>query len=326
MTGQAPSPAHHDEAAADWFALKRSGGMTAQQLLEFQCWLDAAPENRAAFEDAERSWALAGMLREDPELMLLRAQVRKAYPPLPRRMAAAAAVVAVATVLVGVWLTWREPPGAQQQAFRTGVGQRTTVTLADGSVVMLDTDTVLRTRESGGERRMYLDRGRALFRVAKDPSRPFVVEADGRTITALGTVFDVSVGDAFEVTLVEGKVRVEQSRTLLRTAHSADLNAGYRIEAKDTRDWTVAAADVGKETGWAEGRLTFVDDPLAKVAAELNRYSDRKIVLKDEAVGLAPVVAVFKPGDMESFVKMVRSYELAEVTETENSIELSALR
>ena len=333
MTGQATSmPAAPEDRAAEWFALKRSGEMTAQQLLDFQLWLEASAENRAAFEETEQSWAMAGLLRDDPELMLLRAGARKAYPPYSRKMAAAAAGLAIGVAVLGGWFArtgavgeGAMPGQAQQQAFRTGIGQRTTVTLADGSVVTLDADTVLRTRESGRERRMYLDRGRALFRVAKDPSRPFVVQAAGRTITALGTVFDVSVGpDAFEVTLVEGKVRVEQPRALLRPTQSADLKAGYRIEAKTERDWTVAPADVSKETGWVEGRLTFVDDPLSEVAAELNRYSERKIVLRDPEVGREPVVAVFKPGDLDSFVKMVRNYQLAEVTETASSIELSA--
>jgi len=124
---------------------------------------------------------------------------------------------------------------------------------------------------------------------------------------------------------VEGKVRVEQPRALLRPSQSADLKAGYRIEARTPTDWVVAPADVEKEAGWVQGRLTFVDDPLSQVVAELNRYSERKIVLKDPRVGGEPVVAVFKPGDLESFVRMVRSYELAQVVETPTTIELHAL-
>ena len=57
----------------------------------------------------------------------------------------------------------------------------------------------------------------------------------------------------------------------------------------------------------------------------MNRYSERKIVLADAGIGREPVVAVFRPGDMEAFVKMVRSYNLAQVTETEDTIELTPL-
>lgn len=338
MTRQMPLPTSPEEAAAEWFALKRSGAMTAQELLAFQLWLDAAPENRAAYGEAEESWAIAGALREDPELLLLRGQARRSYPRF-RRQAIAASVAGLGFVAAfGGWMAVSGPASIDapvaavlgsphQQTFRTGVGQRTTVTLADGSVVTLDTDTLLRTADGGRTRRMYLDRGRAFFRVAKDPTRPFVVEAAGRKITALGTAFDVHVGPRqFEVTLVEGKVRVEQPRALLRPAQSADLKAGYRIEAKSPSDWAVAPADIEKEAGWVEGRLTFVDDPLSEVAAELNRYSDRKIIVKDAQVGRETVVAVFKPGDLQSFVRMVRNYELAEVTETPTTIELSAWR
>ena len=330
----APTNTSPPEAAAEWFALKRSGEMTARQLLEFQQWLEASPDHQAAWEEAEQSWTMAGLLRQDPELLLLRAAARKTYPPFRRPlMAAAAAAALAAAVFAGLTaapsVTAPDGPllqARQQQTFRTGVGQRTTVTLSDGSVVTLDTDTLLRTNDAGRERRMYLDRGRAFFRVAKDPSRPFIVAAAGRTVTALGTAFDVRVGPGeFEVTLVEGKVRVEQPRALLRPSHAAELKAGYRIEATSEREWTVAPADVVRDTGWVQGRLTFVDQPLADVAAEMNRYSDRKIVLKDPGLGRQTVVAVFKPGDMESFVKMVRNYDLAEVSETESVIELSAL-
>lgn len=323
-----------EEAAAEWFALKRSGEMTAQQLLEFQRWLEASPDHQAAWDEAEQSWLMAGLLRQDPELLLLRAQARKSYPPFRRSLIGAGLAAAAAlAVFVGLGVAPRSPVHeatiariSQQQTFRTGVGQRTTMTLSDGSVVTLDTDSVLRTNDAGRERRMYLDKGRAFFKVAHDPSRPFVVTAAGRTVTALGTEFDVSVDDGrFEVTLVQGKVRVEQPRLFMPPAHTAELKAGYRIEARNDRDWVVQPTNVVQETGWVRGRLTFVDKPLSEVAAEMNRYSDKKIVLKDADVGRQPVVAVLKPGDLDSFKKMVRNYHLGEVTETEDAIEVSAL-
>ncbi|HEX6860794.1 MAG TPA: FecR domain-containing protein [Caulobacteraceae bacterium] len=316
--------------AADWFALKRSGAMTAAELVEFQAWLEASEDNRAAFAEAEESWAMAGLLREDPELMLLRAQARRSYPAFRRPLMALGGGVAAALIAAAVVTVPPKAPGHaviaslnQEQTFKTGIGQRTTVTLADGSVVTLDTDTVLRTDDRGRERRMYLDKGRAFFRVAKDPTRPFVVTAAGRTVTALGTAFDVRVDGGFEVTLVEGKVRVEQPGAILRPRQSADLKAGYRIEAVSERQWAVEPANPARDVGWVQGRLTFVDQPLAEVAAEMNRYSEKKIVLEDEAVGRQTVVAVLKPGDLDAFIKMVRGYDLAQVTETETTVELT---
>ncbi|HYG27432.1 MAG TPA: DUF4880 domain-containing protein, partial [Caulobacteraceae bacterium] len=137
-------PITTEEAAADWFALKRSGEITAQQLLEFQLWLDAAPENLAAYREMEESWAAAGALRDDPELLLLRGQARRAFPPIRRQAVAVGAVAAGLVAAAGAWLAITPPsrlptPVAavtaprDQQTFHTGVGQRTTVTLADGS-------------------------------------------------------------------------------------------------------------------------------------------------------------------------------------------------
>ncbi len=325
------APVSRAEQAADWFALKRSGAMSAAQLLEFQAWCDADAQNREAFEEAEQSWLMAGALRFDPYLKLMRERARRTFPRFPR--AAAAGLAAGALMVAGVsgWAAVKSGvlddlallAKPREQSFLTGIGQRTTVTLADGSIVTLDTDTALRTRESGGNRLIFLERGRAFFRVVKDKSRPFIVTASDKTVTATGTAFDVRVeGDKFAVTLVEGRVRVEQPRD--KDKHAADMRAGWRLTAVGDEEWKIAPADIGKETGWLEGRLTFINDPLSEVVAELNRYSDQKIVLADASVGQAPVVAVLKPGDLDSFVRMVKSYKLARVRETEVSIELTA--
>src|SRR5262249_35132874 len=152
---------------------------------------------------------------------------------------------------------------AQEQELRTGVGQTTTVTLPDGSVVTLDTDTVLSARETGRQRLVELKKGQAFFRVAKDHARPFIVSAAGKTVTATGTAFEVRLDPhRFQVTLVEGKVAVEAPRGQFWRGQSADMLAGWRLTAEDDRRWKLSQVDVGKETSWMSGRLTFFNDPL----------------------------------------------------------------
>jgi transmembrane sensor len=323
------------DVAADWFALRRSGAMTQAQLREFQVWLERDPAHRAAFDDLERMWDIAAAARTDPEMLAIREAELRAYPPRPgrRTMAALAACLVVALAAAGGWAAyefglapgWGPHGQVAEQLYRTGVGQRATVNLADGSVVTLDTDTVLRTRESGRRRLVYLERGRAFFRVAKDSSRPFVVTAAGKTVTAVGTTFEVRLDPgALQVTLVEGRVRVAAKGGQFSRAQSADMVVGWRLVARDGQAWEATQVDLNKETSWLSGRLTFLYDPLEDVVAELNRYSDRKIVLGDRALARKPIVGVVEAGDLDGFIKLVRAYRLAKVSVRDDAVVLTA--
>ncbi|HEX6867113.1 MAG TPA: FecR domain-containing protein, partial [Caulobacteraceae bacterium] len=216
-----PVPETVTREAARWFARSRSGAMSARELRELEVWLAEDAARRAAYEHLARLWDGAESVRNDPEVMEMREAAARAQVARRWRTAVAIAasllVVAFAGAGVANWMTAGRNAspelvaGEGQQEFRTSVGQTATVTLADGSAVTLDSDSVLRTRATWNRRYAELAKGRAFFRVAHEPTRPFVVLANGRTVTALGTSFEVSVERGkFEVTLVSGKVRVEQ--------------------------------------------------------------------------------------------------------------------
>jgi transmembrane sensor len=206
--------------------------------------------------------------------------------------------------------------------FQTSVGQRTTVTLPDHSVVTLDTDTILRVHDKPGERLVSLERGRAFFKVAHDPSRPFIVQAGGHRVRAIGTEFDVRVGPRqFEVTLIQGRVKVETPSLFRATATTAQLVPGQRLEIDGSRP-ELMRVDLKSETTWHEGRLTFTRDTLADAVAEMNRYSDKKIVF-DGGVPEKSIIGVFRAGDVDSFAKALTMNGIAQVkSESENTIEL----
>jgi len=325
------------EQAAEWFSLKRSGQMTAQEACELQLWLDADPAHGVVLDRLEGLWRAAGTARADPELMAVReAAVRERRRARARRRLAFAAMAASLAVVVGAgWgalkagllepLGW--PPPAEQE-FHTGLGQTQTVNLPDGSVVTLDTGTVLRASETRRRRMVALDQGRAFFRVAKDPTRPFVVSAQGKTVTATGTAFDVRVDPGrFAVTLVEGRVTVAEPRGQFWRGQSAALSPGWRLEARDDRQWTVSKVNTAEETSWLNGWLTFNGRPLEEVAAELNRYSARKIVIADPAIARTPIVGGFRAGDVDGLVKMAKAYRLARVgAQTDAAVDLVAPR
>lgn len=316
-----------EQVAADWFALRRSGPMADDDAQAFEAWLATDPEHRAAYDNLEHYWQIAAAVREDPEVLAMRDAAGRHWGL--RRVAAWGVGVAASLavlVLAAVWL-WSPVLISGRQNFHTAVGQTQTVMLPDGSAVTLDTDSVMRVHLTAGERRIQLDRGRAFFRVAHDASRPFRVVAAGRTVTALGTVFEVRADPRrFEVTLVEGRVRVEEppKRATARPA-AVELTPGAQLVATANSNWAVAETDVARETSWLDGRLAFDNDPLSAVIAEMNRYSDKKIVIRDPTVANTPVLGVFKAGDVDAFVAAVENYHLAKVgQETDTTVELTA--
>jgi len=197
--------------------------------------------------------------------------------------------------------------------------------------VTLNTDTVVRTTADDDRRLVYLDKGQAFFRVAKDARRPFVVTAAGRTVTAIGTAFDVRVDHgALKVVLVEGKVRVESAKPQAapqktQTAvpgspppaapMSTDMSAGSQLVAPDDADWRLTRTDVARETSWLKGQLVFDGVGLAIIVEELNRYSTRKMVVADPRLAERRLSGNFAPGDVHGFSRALRAAGVADIRE-----------
>jgi len=306
-----------DDIAVRWFTRTAAGDMTAAETAELEAWLEADPAHRAAFDAVGFTWQGIEPLRADPRIAAMQRGRSRRW--LPQAIAATLAVA----VLGGAGVQFWPHPTLTNQQFRTGVGEKATVTLADGSVVTLSTDTLVRTRQDDGKRLVYLDRGQAFFKVAKDRAHPFEVHASGRTVTAVGTAFEVRVDSGFKVTLVEGKVRVDAPLARPKTEAAASpiapraavqetlMVAGTQLVASGD-SWSVRPADVGRATAWTRGQLVFVDEPLANVAAEMNRFSDRKIYV-DAQAGEKKISGTFKPGDTATFVAAIRDYGLVNV-------------
>ncbi|HYG26288.1 MAG TPA: FecR domain-containing protein, partial [Caulobacteraceae bacterium] len=330
MNARSPDQAEtREEIAAGWLARQRSGAMTAQEAQDFQVWLARDPANREALEHVAGVWRASAALRSDPQIMALRqGAMGRRYVGARRWQAGAAA----AALLVAVFAGWgvSDPDSlparaliaaTNQQAFSTGVGQTAKVTLEDGTVVTLDTSTRLRAREADGKRLVYLDHGQAFFKVAHDPSRPFTVYAGDKAITALGTAFNVRVlkGEQVEVVLAEGKVKVTAAKAERRAPQAAakagatELSPGSKLVSAPDEGWRIAKVNVEQATSWRTGQLTFVRRPLGSVVEELNRYSERKVIIADAELAAAPITGGFPAGDVESFVAAVEGFGLARV-------------
>ncbi|HYG25950.1 MAG TPA: FecR domain-containing protein [Caulobacteraceae bacterium] len=316
--------------ATAWFSRQRSGEMTKADQAALREWLDADPAHLDAYRAVRGAWVDLAAVRAHPQVIAMREDMGGARERRRRLLALralAACFVAGVFILAGAagWRWLSGPRPLADHTFATALGEQATITLPDGSQLTLNTDTVVRTRADADRRLVYLDRGQMYVKVAKDPRHPFIVTAGDRTITALGTAFDVRLEKGlFEVTLVEGKVRVEAAvpageapgaaagaRRPAVEVQATEMTAGSQLVAPDNGEWRLARTNVALETSWTRGQLIFDDVPLKDVVAELNRYSSRKMVVAGESLQSTPISGNFKPGDVAGFVYAVESFGLA---------------
>lgn len=310
------APRDSYEVAAYWHDLFEDREPNEQQRKDFDAWLAADPRNQAAFASVERAWAGMASAGVDERILAMRREAL-ATPRntrtnwMPPTGIAASILVAVSLV-AGIVI--RYGPRIFDQStgvFTTQVGERSTITLTDGSTVVLNTASRIHVAFDAHVRRVQLLGGQAWFEVAKSQSRPFVVEAGDRMVTAHGTAFDVRLEDhnQVQVTLIEGNVSVEalkaggggQSLTIERE----ELLPGDQLVVTPARPATKRKTDLAKATSWREGQIIFDDDTLAAAVSEVNRYSAKKIVLADPRLATLRMSGVFIAGHSESFLETV---------------------
>jgi transmembrane sensor len=188
-----------------------------------------------------------------------------------RRWSLAAA--AIALVCTASLIGWQLFSG---ERYSTGVGQQGTYKLADGSVLKLNTRSSARVDYSTEQRVIELE-GEALFTVAPDPARPFLVRTRGATVKALGTRFNVyELPGQVRVAVLEGKVQVQAP------ANRLALSAGEAAQVSGGRAALQLPANVGAAVAWERQQLVFEDATLAEVVAEFNRYNDSRIHIQGD--------------------------------------------
>lgn len=280
--------------AAAHFA-RRHAATTAQRDAR-EAWLRQDPRHAAAYDGVRQAWDLSAALADDPELQALKAADLAALPRRtrpPRRWLAMAASLALLVGAGVVGLRLSAPP--DPVGYATTLGEKRTEAMADGTRVVLNTDTALEVRFSRSQRAVSLARGEAQFDVAHDPARPFVVSVGSDTVTALGTRFQVRRDvDATVITLLEGRVEVAsgEQRHILQPNERAVLSPRTGI--------AIASIDPRMAEGWLEGWLRFRGTPLAEVIAEGNRYSTQKLRLGHPRLAAVPLSGNFHAGDNAS--------------------------
>lgn len=292
----------------------------------FERWLSADPANLADYQAAKALLREARDLRAEllGELNLIpsapSARKRRAavgWAPVALAGGVVAAVLAVA--ITPTLVTRFQDPLAGAVTYTTAIGEIRDVSLADGSVVTLDTATTVRAKVDGRVRRLALDKGAAYFAVAHDKAHPFQVALADRQVVVTGTHFATSLRDGrARVELLEGSVEVRQPRVSTDPVRLLPGDqVSYRGGGAVRRE---ARIDPATAVAWRQRRLIFQDAALSDVLAELGRYTDAKIRLADPALGRQRVTAMLPldgPGSVVDRAARVLPVTLTQTTSGE---------
>ena len=327
-------PAHR--AAAEWFVRLQGAEVSIEDTLAWQGWLNESPGNARAFARIE---AVSQAVRSVPlppravSADQLAADRYDASIPLkewqapskrwkPARRAHWPWVTALAAVCVGIVcavLFWREPAS---DTYSTTVGENRHITLGDGSTITLSGDTRVAVALSKKARTIELLKGEALFRVAKDPLRPFKVRAGDATVIAVGTAFDVlRDSDRAIVSVTEGRVLVVPAADFIPVSVMREFKPNLRTVRLDAGQQTTAGTagiaepseveDPAAATSWQTGRLAFHLQPLRYVLEDVNRYAGKPIVLEGDSLGALVITGTVERANIAGWVgSLERAFDL----------------
>ena len=362
------------EEACDWFIECRAGDLDHAARAEFDRWLRKSPEHQGAYLEIAAIWnegpsldpsnrwdldELIAQAAEDPANIIAWERTRStSHTPQPvpnrtetnertpaaifprRRLFAIAASVLLATVALATYML------TTSGVYATALGEQRSLPLSDGSTVELNSLSKIRVGYSEHERTVDLLQGQALFHVAKDATRPFIVRIGQTRVRAVGTQFDVyRKPDGTIVTVVEGRVAILNEGHPSGPKHEGEpglrdpapgtvvpdfaqqdgegvifLTAGEQITVTPKRARKTLHPDLAGATSWTQRQLVFDSASLADVAEEFNRYNERKLVIDPSALESLHVSGVFSSTDPASLIRFLRDRPSLRVTETPTQI------
>ncbi len=286
-----------DTSAAAWLDKRDRGDWTDEDETAFQAWLEEQPIHRIAYWRVEEAWDRTQRLAA----LNLPAAQRQAKGPSFFRIAAVLALVAAAAA--ASWTYYARPKGA---TYATSVGGRETIMLADGTSIELNTNSAVHVLDTTAERKVWLEKGEAFFKVTHDAKRPLTVYAGERRITDLGTQFDVRRETGrLEIAVVEGRVRFEADKA--QSAHvlaRGDVALATPVKTVLSRR---AESELARELSWRRGVLVFDNTPLAEAVRQLNRYNQTRLVVADGAIGRLPITGTLSATEPMEFLRMVQT-------------------
>ncbi|MGX4675913.1 FecR family protein [SAR92 clade bacterium H246] len=340
-----------EQQAADWLVRLDSDHAPSQQDLQaLKEWMQRSPAHTAQLKRLTKYWHSANLLTElsfplpgsqrpDGLLSNLRYQFRQLLTH-GRHATATLGIAFTLTLAVAMGLYFNSGAGVSGNGiYQTRIGEQNSITLIDGSVIQLNTNSRLQVNYDSEHRDVVLMAGEAHFEVAKEPSRPFAVKAGEGLVRAVGTAFSVRINpEALKVTVTEGKVAlrtVEQAQlnaasleqtnirpadnSVIATAEPPAEDRGYLVQGQSVDFQPQASSglgnpiqqlkqhDIEQQLAWRKGLLLFAGEPLAQVIQEVNRYTKLDIQIIDADIADLSIGGQFKVGETQAMLKVLET-------------------
>jgi transmembrane sensor len=337
-----------EEEAAEWL-IKLDGDKAPsdEELASLGKWLDRSPVHREQLSILTDTWSEMNVLTElavplgNTKCPADNSFIRD-FGQTIRRFGGAGFVTAFVVIGFGLFATLRVQPDpflSSNGFYATAVGQQQSTTLADGSVVLLNTNSQIKVAYDDNSRNIYLLQGEAHFSVETNVGRPFQVYAGNGLVQAVGTAFSVYLkDDSFDVTVTEGKVALatidrlradsdqrpaspigsqQLSGSLVIVDDSfvqtlGTIEAGESATIKSTLDANIPTAitviqlveprELSRRLSWREGVLTFAGDSLEVVVNEISRYTAISIEITDPAIRATRIGGRFPIGETDAML------------------------
>jgi len=308
--------------AEEWFLKIQGAQLNAAQQGAFERWLDSE-KNAIAFQEYERLWVLGDGITQSNNIQswLIEAEqptYRASKFSNMKMVYGLAACLVLLAVAFTFTYTFTHSPDDIAIEFSTAAGEQKTITLADGSTVLLNAHSSITTSYEKHIRKVTLNGGDAVFTVAKNTERPFVVDTESHSVRVLGTQFSLSRrNNQLDIAVIEGLVSLSTHGK--KNAELTRLSKGQGLNVSPSGATTpMSPTDIRHAKAWLSGNLDFDNWTLAEAIAEHNRHASKKIVLQSNELQSVKISGVFSMGDTEAFVGALVSLLDVKVMEADN--------
>ena len=355
-----PSRAAIKQEAGAWIVKMDQRQLTAAEVRQLQQWVATSDFHREYLEKLAHNWDSMAIMQQLAELFPIDG-MQPTAPSWRQRLSnmlnpniwAGSALASCA--LVALFVINQQP-----SHFETGIGQQASYQLQDGSTISLNTNTEVAIDFSNHRRVVRLIKGEANFDVAKNPQRPFVVYAGEGMVWAVGTAFNVryqqgsdanSQDNYIDVTVTEGTIKVyteinaqppalstgrQRSQLSQRTEHTEPPEQKPQREALVPAGKSVQYSTVIKavqpalpqmlesKLAWQQGALIFKGETLEQAIREIARYTDKELVIVDQAIKAIRVGGHYKTNNIESLLASLSQTLGIQLTQKDGQFHLSA--
>lgn len=330
-----------EREASEWIAIGERRDLTPDEAEAFESWKAQSPQHRQMLDELNAVWSDLDLLDDLHQFPLPpeaeETGERKIMPDndvapaparrfaLPRAGLFAALAASFALVVAGaVYITASSPWSQNSHAtYQTALGEQKTVVLADGSALMLNTQSMAEVDYTRNSRTVRLIRGEAHFDVAHNPARPFSVYAGDNIVRAVGTAFSVRVerGNEVQVIVDEGRVALLSDPAEAAAQSPAPSAARSEVDiaevdiggaamvrgAKIEQMTKLSNEELLRKLAWRNGRISFAGEPLSEALEEIGRYTDISIDVTDAEVENIPIGGAFRIGEVDEFLSALET-------------------